>query len=102
MLAASNHFVVLQASDRGEPQGGHLRGRGTERTVADDGVLRVRVEVQDGGQIHIDPNRPQLGGGRRRGCIGQLSGVTLPEHRARRKNRKAGGKSRDAATFLVY
>jgi len=50
-----------------DPEGGRgLRVLG-EGAVPDHRVCRVAVHVEDRGEVHVDPHRPQFGGDRRAG-----------------------------------
>jgi len=52
----------LRERDPEGSRGVRLFGEGA---VPDHRVARVAVHVEDRGEVHVDPNRPKLGGGRR-------------------------------------
>ena len=64
MFPTGKHLVILQARDRSKSQFAHQRGTRPERTVPDDRVGWIGVDIQNRSQIHVDADRPQLGGRR--------------------------------------
>ena len=87
-----------------DPESGRgVRVRG-ERPVPDHRVARVAVHVEDRGEVHVDPHRPQFGGDRR--AQGFRHGlVPAAEEGAGAGRGKVRERSlaepRDAAAFLV-
>ena len=62
VLAAGGHPVALQLVDDGGAEPGHHRGVVRQGPIADDGVLRVGVDVEHRRVVQRDAHRPQLGG----------------------------------------
>jgi hypothetical protein len=60
VFSARSHALGLQAPTQGDPESPDELWIATERTIADDGIVGVRVHVQDGRVVHIDADRPQL------------------------------------------
>src|SRR2546429_9698896 len=59
VLAAGQHAVVLQPGDHGEAERLYQFRVVPEGPVTADGILRIGVHVQDRGQVHVNPDRPQ-------------------------------------------
>jgi hypothetical protein len=80
---------------------GRVIGKGA---VADHRVCRVAVNIEDRREVHVDPNRPQLGGGRRARTL-RHGFVPATEEGAGAGRRKPGERGflepRHAASLLV-
>ena len=61
----------------------------TEGPVANDGISRIAIHVQDRRHIHIDADGPQLACNRSGRGIGEIRGVATAQHAAGRENREA-------------
>ena len=88
------------ADDRGaEPR--DVLGRLRQRAIADDRVLRVRVDVEHRRVVERDADRPQLGGERAREPLGQRDVAAAAERRHRRPLGERRLQPRDAAALLI-
>ena len=61
VLAARRDPFGLQRLDNHAPQPRHVVGPPGERAIADDGVRRVREDVEDRRVVQRDPDRRELG-----------------------------------------
>jgi len=60
VLGAREHTARLQAVDERAPHLPDANGVAAERPIADDGVLRIAVDVHHGGERQVDPHRQKL------------------------------------------
>jgi len=101
MLAACRHTVFLQAADDGHTKASDKVRSVRERTIANDWILRIGVNVEDRGIVERDSDGPQFRRERGGEARGQLDASTSSQHRHRRPLGKRLSQPGNAATFLV-
>ena len=101
MLAARHDLGVLETRGRDQSHFNDRLRIGAECAVTNDGIVRIAVDVQHRGHVHVDADRFQLLGDRRRGCVRQFPRMTAADQLARGKDRKALGQAGDPSSFLI-
>src|SRR5918995_6845070 len=94
VLAARNDPAISQAFDPFMADFDDACRIGSERTVADDGIPRIRIHVQNGRKVEIDTHQGKLGGGGFAGSVSEI-GIVSPSDESgggeRRGRRGEGG-----------
>ncbi len=101
VLSACGDAVILQAANNGGAQLPHHRGIVGERAIANDRVLRVGVNVQDGRVVERDADGLEFGGERRGEPRRQRHVACPPQRRHRRPLGERRAQAGDASPFLV-
>ena len=60
VFAGGDHTSSFQAAEEGDTHLGHLVWVGAEATDTDDGILRIYIYVQYGGQVDTGTKRADL------------------------------------------
>ena len=60
MLAHSHHAAILQTAAKGDGMPCHQLGALTEGAVADDGIQRVIVHIENRSEVHLDTHAAAL------------------------------------------
>ena len=101
MFAARRDALGLQRPHDGAAEPRSLLGLLRQRAIADDGILRVGVDVQDGRVVQRDADALQLHRERPGESFGQRHVAAPPERRHRRPLGKRRFQPRDAPAFLI-
>ena len=101
MLAARRHAGSLQLLDDHAAQPGNRFRFRAEGAIADDGVLRVCVNIEHRRVVERDPHGRQFGGQRTSELPGERGIVAPPQHRHRRPLGERRPQPRHAAAFLI-
>ena len=73
----------------------------TERSIADDGILRVGVHIENRCKVQVDPDRAQLAPENHRRVAGQLHVADCSERPHRRQSEHRLAETCNAAAFLI-
>ena len=60
VFGTRRHALLLDGGYERRPHGGNLGRGGAVASVADDAILGVGVDVDDGRQVHVHPHRFQF------------------------------------------
>jgi hypothetical protein len=102
VFPASGDAVFLKTSDDRRAQLRYRRGILTERTVADDWILWIGVDIEDRRVVEGDSDGPQFRRERRREPVRELYVTAASERRHRRPLRERRLEPRDAAALLIH
>ena len=101
VFPASGDTFGLQSANDCDAQRGHVGGLLRQRTVADDRVLRIRMDIEHGGIVERDANRRELQSQRTGKPPGQRRIAASAERRHRRPLGEGSFEARDAPAFLI-
>jgi hypothetical protein len=102
VLGRRHHAAALKPLDHGDAQSSHPLGVVAERAVADDGIVRVRVDVHDRREIALDPRRRAFRGQGRAHASREVFGPDAPERAHGWPDRPGRAHARHPAPFLVH
>ena len=84
MLGRGQNATILQPQCHRDAESADQIRRLAEGSVADDGIVRIRVDIDHRGKIHVNADRPQLAGHLLADFSGQSLVIRRPEgHRPR-------------------
>ena len=101
MLAARRDPRPLQRRDDPSAEPGDVVGPLGEGAIADDGILRVGEDVEDGRVVERDPDRLELGGEGAREALGERLVAAAAERHHRRPLGERRLEPRDPAALLI-
>ena len=101
VLSARGDTFLLQRSDDDLPQARDDLRPVSQRAIADHGIRRVRVHVEDGREVERDSDRAEFARQRAREPAGQAIVTASPERRHGRPLGERPPQPGDAAAFLI-
>jgi hypothetical protein len=101
VLPAGGHAVLLQPADQGRAHFRHQVTGRAERAVADDGVVRVGVDVERRGEVHVEVDRAKLPGEHAAGGVRELDVARQAQGSHRRHVREPVAQAADPPALLI-
>ena len=101
VFAACQHAVALKTGDDRQSECLDLLGIAAERPVADDRIVGVAVDIQDGREIHVHADGAQLQRRDLGETIGELHRSAAADRALPREDREPFRKPGHAPSLLV-
>src|SRR4051794_12243785 len=102
MLAAREHTLALEPLRESRAELSDLHRVPRERAIADHGVVRVAVHIQNRRKIDVEPDRTQLRTENATGSARESRVTDVTERAHRRELHHRGPEPHDAAALLVH